>query len=87
MTDMTFMRAPVSQMWLHAMSQRIICGGMSGGRTGGGEQACTMSTAHATRVMSATESFANTMPRWVSETQPTDEGECKDGGSCVAEKA
>ena len=34
MTDMTFMGAPVSWMQLHAMSQRIICGGMSGGQTG-----------------------------------------------------
>ena len=34
MTDMTFMGTLVSRMWLHAMSQRIICGGMSGGQTG-----------------------------------------------------
>ena len=34
-----------------------------------------------------TESFANTVLRQVSETQPEDDGECEDGSSCVAEKA
>ena len=46
-----------------------------------------MSTVHATRVMSTAESFVNTVPRRVSEKQPEDDGECKDGSSCVAEKA